>query len=389
MKDKILFIDRDGTIIEECPKTYQIDSIEKIIFMKKVIFFLSKIKKKLDYKFVLVSNQDGLGSSSFPKEKFWPIHNHIIKILKSEGIDFISTHIDKTFENEKKYTRKPKIGMLTDYLTENYDIEKSFVIGDRLTDVLLAYNLGCKSIWIKKNNDFYNLTREEKDYYITTKKEILNNTISLKTDKWKDIYKYLCYISYNSINKKKKRITLETNVKIYLSIYGTGKNNIKTGLGFFDHLLQQISIHGNIDLNINTKGDLHIDEHHTIEDTGITFGEIFNNLLGDRIGIERYGFYILPMDDCISTIAIDLGGRSNLVWETKFKRDKIGGVSTEMFYHFFKSFSEYAKCNIYVNSVGKNEHHKIESIFKCFARAVNMAVKRNSFNKIPSTKGVL
>ncbi|AFJ90651.1 bifunctional histidinol-phosphatase/imidazoleglycerol-phosphate dehydratase HisB [Blattabacterium sp. (Blaberus giganteus)] len=385
---KILFIDRDGTIILENHTTYQIDSIDKINFYPKIIFFLSKIVQELNYDLVMVSNQDGLGTDQFPDKIFWPIHNHILNILKTEGINFISVHIDKTFPEEKSINRKPEIGMLKNYLkSDYYNISESFVIGDRLTDVLLAKNLGCKSIWIKNSPHYKNLTQEEKNYLSNIDEKDLKKTISLKTDSWEKIYEYL-----SSITTKKfvhQRTTLETNVKITISLYGKGRTHIQTGLRFFDHLLQQIAFHGSIDLNIQTKGDLCIDDHHTIEDTGITLGEIFYQSLGNKKGIERYGFYSLPMDESLSTIALDLGGRSQLFWKVKFLREKIGKISTEMFSHFFKSFSLSARCNLHIHAIGKNDHHKIESIFKCFGKAIKMAIQKNSSTKIPSTKGIV
>ncbi|QIK16784.1 bifunctional histidinol-phosphatase/imidazoleglycerol-phosphate dehydratase HisB [Blattabacterium sp. DPU] len=386
---KILFIDRDGTIIQECPTTYQIDSIDKINFYPKVIFFLSKIVQELNYDLVMITNQDGLGTDRFPDNIFWPIHNHILNILKTEGINFISVHIDKTFPEEKSPNRKPGIGMLKNYLKSDlYNISESFVIGDRLTDVLLAKNLGCKSIWIRNNHSYKNLTKEEKNYYDNIDEKDLKEITSLKTDNWEKIYEYL-----SSITTKKfvfQRKTLETSVKITIFLYGKGRSHIQTGLGFFDHLLQQMAFHSSIDLNIQTKGDLYVDDHHTIEDTGITLGEIFNQALENKIGIERYGFYSLPMDESLATIALDLGGRSQFFWKVKFLREKIGKVSTEMFFHFFKSFSLSAKCNLHIHAIGKNDHHKIESIFKCFGRAIKMAIQKNSFaKKIPSTKGIL
>ncbi|WP_341655143.1 bifunctional histidinol-phosphatase/imidazoleglycerol-phosphate dehydratase HisB [Blattabacterium cuenoti] len=385
---KILFLDRDGTIIQENPPTYQIDSIDKIRFYPKVIFFLSKIMQELNYDLVMITNQDGLGTDQFPDKIFWPIHNHILNILKTEGIHFTSVHIDRTFPEEKSPNRKPGIGMLKNYLKSDfYNISKSFVIGDRLTDVLLAKNLGCQSIWIKNNHYSQKLTKEEKDYYSSIDEKDLKKTISLKTDSWKEIYEYLLFITTKKVSHK--RITLETNVKITISIYGKGKSHIQTGLAFFDHLLQQISFHSSIDLDIKTKGDLYIDDHHTIEDIGITLGESFYQALENKIGIERYGFYSLPMDESLATIALDLGGRSQLIWKVKFFREKIGKISTEMFFHFFKSFSLSAKCNLHIHAIGKNDHHKIESIFKCFGRAMKMAIQKNFSTKIPSTKGIL
>ncbi|WP_185871820.1 bifunctional histidinol-phosphatase/imidazoleglycerol-phosphate dehydratase HisB [Blattabacterium cuenoti] len=385
---KILFIDRDGTIIQENPPTYQIDSIDKINFYPKVIFFLSKIVQELNYDLVMVSNQDGLGTEKFPDNIFFPIHNHILNILKNEGINFISVHIDKTFPKDKSPNRKPGIGMLKKYLKSDcYNISKSFVIGDRLTDVLLAKNLGCKSIWIKDSHHYKNLTKEEENYYSNIDEKNLKKIISLKTNSWKKIYEYLL-----SIKTKKfvyQRTTLETDVKISISPYGKGRCHIKTGIGFFDHLLQQIAFHGSIDLNIQIKGDLHLDDHHTIEDTAIALGEIFCQSLEDKRGIERYGFYSLPMDESLATIALDIGGRSQLCWKVKFFREKIGKISTEMFSHFFQSFSLSAKCNLHIHAIGKNDHHKIESIFKCFGRTLKMAIQRNYSDKIPSTKGKL
>ncbi|WP_185858700.1 bifunctional histidinol-phosphatase/imidazoleglycerol-phosphate dehydratase HisB [Blattabacterium cuenoti] len=386
---KILFLDRDGTIIRENPPTYQIDSIEKIIFYPKVIFFLSKIVQELDYDLVMVTNQDGLGTNQYPEEIFWPIHNHILNILRTEGIHFSSIYIDKTYPDEKSLTRKPGIGMLNSYLKSDlYDISKSFVIGDRITDVLLAKNLGCKSIWFKEVHYCKNITQEEKNYYSNINKIDLETIISLKTDSWKEIYEYLSLIS----NEKYvyQRITLETDIKISVFLYGKGISNIQTGLGFFDHLLQQLAFHSSIDINIKIKGDLNVDEHHSIEDTGISLGKTFDKILGNKKGIERYGFYIIPMDESLATVALDFGGRSKLLWKVKFYREKIGKVPTEMFYHFFRSFSLYAKCNLYIHAIGKNEHHKIEAIFKCFARAIKMAIKKNIFDhKIPSSKGLL
>ncbi|WP_185883086.1 bifunctional histidinol-phosphatase/imidazoleglycerol-phosphate dehydratase HisB [Blattabacterium cuenoti] len=394
MKKKILFIDRDGTIIDECPNTNQIDSIEKINFLPKSIYFLSKIVKEFKYILIMVTNQDGLGTNSFPEKTFWPIHNLIIRILKSEGIHFFSIHIDRTFQEENSNTRKPNIGMLSPYLNklENYSISESFVIGDRITDVLLACKLGCKSIWIKTNHSDNVLTKEDQYYYSMIHENKFHKTISLKTDNWKNIYEYLSTLNNNKMITH-ERNTLETQIRISLSVYGTGKNHIKTGIGFFDHLLQQLSFHSLMDINIQSKGDHHIDDHHIVEDIGISLGEIFDKFLGEKKGIERYGFYILPMDECLSTVAIDISGRSELLWNVQFYRENIGKISTEMFYHFFKSFSMSAKCNVHINSNGINEHHKIESIFKCFARAIRMAITKDSsianIHRIPSSKGLL
>ncbi|WP_185852945.1 bifunctional histidinol-phosphatase/imidazoleglycerol-phosphate dehydratase HisB [Blattabacterium cuenoti] len=377
---RILFIDRDGTIIQESPPTYQIDSLEKVNFYPRALFFLTKIAHELNYDFVMVTNQDGLGTDKFPEKKFWPIHNHILKILKTEGIHFSSVHIDRTFPEENSPTRKPGIGMLTPYFHSGYNLEKSFVIGDRLTDILLAKNLGCKSIWINPN-----ILIEEKN--LSIEKKTLKKIIALETDSWERIYEYLKYVSTKKIFQHKRK-TLETDVKITIQLYGEGKAKIQTGLGFLDHLLEQMAFHSLMDLNIHTIGDLEVDEHHTIEDTAITLGEIIHQSI-DKRGIERYGFFSLPMDDCLATVALDLGGRSQLTWKTKFIRDKIGKVPTEMFIHFFKSFSSSARCNLYVHAIGKNDHHKIESIFKAFAKALKMAIKKNRTNKLPSSKGML
>ncbi|AWU42734.1 bifunctional histidinol-phosphatase/imidazoleglycerol-phosphate dehydratase [Blattabacterium punctulatus] len=379
---KILFIDRDGTIIQETPPNYQIDTIEKVNFFPKVIFFLTKIVNELDYDLVMVTNQDGLGTEKFPEKNFWPIHNHILRILKTEGINFSSIHIDRTIPEEYSSTRKPGIGMLTSYFNSDYDLSNSFVIGDRITDVLLANNLGCKSIWINENNHYVS----EKEFSIERKN--FKKKIVLKTDNWKNIYEYLKYLSNKKLIKHRRK-TLETDVKITIQLYGEGKSDIKTGLGFFDHLLEQISFHSMIDMNIHTNGDLNIDEHHTIEDTAIALGEIFNKSIIDKRGIERYGFFSIPMDDSLATVILDLGGRSELSWKTNFFNEKIGQVPTEMFIHFFKSFSSYAKCNIHIYATGKNDHHKIESIFKAFARAIKMAIQKNNIKKLPSSKGLL
>lgn len=378
---RILFIDRDGTIIQEAPPTYQIDSLEKVNFYPRVLFFLTKIAHELNYDFVMVTNQDGLGTDKFPEKNFWPIHNHILKILKTEGIHFSSVHIDRTFPEENSPTRKPGIGMLTSYFHSDYNLEKSFVIGDRLTDVLLAKNLGCKSIWINPN-----ILIEEKN--LSIEKKSLKKIIALQTDSWERIYEYLKDVSTKRIFQHKRK-TLETDVKITIQLYGEGKAKIQTGLGFLDHLLEQMAFHSLMDLNIHTIGDLEVDEHHTIEDTAITLGEIFHQSIIDKRGIERYGFFSLPMDDCLATVALDLGGRSELTWKAKFIREKIGKVPTEMFIHFFKSFSSSARCNLYVHAIGKNDHHKIESIFKAFAKAIKMAIKKNRTNKLPSSKGML
>lgn len=367
---KILFIDRDGTLICEPPNDFQIDSFEKFKFLPNVIFYLSKIVKELDYELVMVTNQDGLGTSTFPENTFWPVHNLMIDIFKNEGIIFKSVHIDVSFEFENTTTRKPATGMLVDYINGNYDLLNSHVIGDRLSDIQLAKNLGSKSIFIKSTSIIEKIN--------INKTKVVSN--------WEEIYNYLKLPKRNVTHT---RTTKETDISITINIDGSGNSKIKTGLSFLNHMLEQIPKHSNIDLEIYSKGDLHIDEHHTIEDTAITLGEAFALALKDKRGIERYGF-CLPMDDCLAQVALDFGGRSWLVWEAEFKREKIGDVPTEMFYHFFKSFSDAAKCNLNIKVEGINEHHKIESIFKAFAKSIKMAVKRDANNmSLPSTKGLL
>jgi len=377
---KILFIDRDGTLIKEAPPTYQLDSFPKLEFYKHMFEYMTKIARELDYELVMVTNQDGLGTDVFPENTFYPVHDFIMKSLENEDIYFDKVFIDRTFPSDNSSTRKPGTGMLIEYLNnENYDIKNSFVIGDRITDVLLAKNLGCKALWLNNHNDLGATEVRESS-------EQLAETIALETMHWKDIYEFLKLPSRKILHERK---TNETTIVIELNLDGTGNANIKTGLPFFDHMLDQIARHGNIDLNIQCKGDLHIDEHHTIEDVGIALGEAMAKALGNKRGIERYGF-LLPMDDCLAQVAIDFGGRSWLMWEAEFKREKIGEMPTEMFYHFFKSFSDAAKCNLNIKAEGTNEHHKIESIFKAFAKAIKMAVKRDiNNNSLPSTKGIL
>lgn len=367
---RVLFIDRDGTLIWEPPTDFQIDSFEKFKFLPGVITWLGKIVSEMDYELVMVTNQDGLGTDSFPENTFWPVQNLMIQTLESEGIKFSEICIDRTFEKDDKPTRKPNTGMLTKYLSGEYDLKNSFVIGDRLTDVKLAKNLGSKAIFIK-NYD---------------KAAGFENEIALQVENWKQIYDFLKLPERKIVHE---RVTKETSISIELNLDGKGNSKISTGLAFFDHMLEQIAKHGNIDLNINAIGDLQIDEHHTIEDVGIALGEAFLNTLGDKKGIERYGF-LLPMDDCLAQVALDFGGRNWIVWEAEFKREKIGEMPTEMFFHFFKSFSDASKCNLNIKAEGTNEHHKIEAIFKAFAKAIKIAVKRDSNNmSLPSTKGVL
>jgi len=380
MTKRILFIDRDGTLIKEAPPTYQLDAFAKLEFYPYVFEYLTKIVNDLDYELVMVTNQDGLGTPSFPEDSFWPIQNFVLKALENEGIIFSEICIDRTYPYENKATRKPGIGMLTKYFdADKYDLKNSFVIGDRLTDVKLAENLGCRAFWL---NNHDNLGAGELE---VTAYE-LNNVIALETQNWKDIYEYL-KIPPRKINHV--RNTNETKIEIELNLDGTGVSKVETGLGFFNHMLDQLAKHSGMDLTVTCKGDLHIDEHHTIEDIGIALGEAFLLALGNKRGIERYGF-LLPMDDCLAQVAIDFGGRNWLVWEADFKREKIGEMPTEMFYHFFKSFSDAAKCNLNIKAEGANEHHKIESIFKAFAKSIKMAIKRDIQNSsLPTTKGVI
>ena len=374
---KVLFIDRDGTMTLE-PSDYQVDSFEKLVFYPSIFQYLGKIVRELDYELVMVTNQDGLGTDSFPEEAFWPYQNHLVKTFANEGIVFSEIFIDRTFPDEQAVTRKPGTGMLTAYLNNrNYDLSASYVIVDRLTDMELAKNLGAQGIFIDNNAD---LGADE----VTDTN--LEQTIALTTKSWEEIYLMLL------LEKRAVRLernTEETKISIELNLDGSGKSKIDTGIAFFDHMLDQLARHGGVDLNIKTIGDLEVDEHHTIEDTAIALGETFAQALGDKKGIERFGF-TLPMDDSLTQVALDFGGRSWLVWEAKFKREMVGQMPTEMFYHFFKSFADGAKANLNIKSEGTNEHHKIESIFKAFAKAIKMAIKRDADKMIlPSTKGTL
>jgi histidinol-phosphate phosphatase family domain/HAD-superfamily hydrolase, subfamily IIIA len=360
---KVLFIDRDGTLIIE-PDNEQIDSLEKLEFYPKVFQYLSRIARELEYEIVMVTNQDGLGTGSFPEETFWPTHNKIVKAFENEGIVFSEILIDRSFPHENLPTRKPGTAMLTYYLKGPYDLANSFVIGDRITDAQLAENMHCKSILLS-NNPY--------------------PSAALCSTDWGEIYRFLkAEPRTGRVNRK----TSETDIYVEINLDGNGKSNISTGVGFFDHMLEQIARHGNIDLTVKAKGDLHIDEHHTIEDTGIALGDAFLQALGKKKGIERYGF-MLPMDDCLAQAAIDFGGRPWLVWEVEFHRELVGDMPTEMVMHFFKSFSDNAKCNLNIKAEGYNEHHKIEAVFKAFARAIKMAVRRDENGGIPSTKGVI
>lgn len=378
MGKKVLFIDRDGTMIKE-PADEQIDAFEKLVFYPKALTYLGKIAKELDYELVMITNQDGLGTDIFPEETFWPVHNFILKTFENEGVVFDAIHIDRTFAKDNTPTRKPGTGMLTSYFSDEYDLVNSFVIGDRLTDMELAKNLGSKGIFI---NDETHLGTSE----ITVKREELDDYIALESNDWGKIYQFL---KLENRVAEISRKTNETDIKITINLDGTGKSDINTGLAFFDHMLDQLARHGQMDLEIKVDGDLEVDEHHTIEDTAIALGEVFSKALGNKLGIERYG-YCLPMDDCLAQVALDFGGRNWLVWDAEFKREKVGDMPTEMFLHFFKSFSDGAKANLNIKAEGTNEHHKIEAIFKAFAKSIKMAVKRDVEKMVlPSTKGML
>tara|TARA_S200000501_G_scaffold129310_1_gene122198 strand:- start:55 stop:1185 length:1131 start_codon:yes stop_codon:yes gene_type:complete len=376
VKDKVLFIDRDGTLTLE-PKDYQLDGFEKLEFYPQSLTYLGKIARELDYQLVLVTNQDGLGTSRFPEESFWPVHNFILKSFKNEGVVFDEVCIDRSFPEDHSPNRKPRTGMIAHYLKGNYDIKQSYVIGDRLTDMELAKNMGCKGIFIATD---VGLGADE------TQTKGLKNDIAFTTTSWKSIYTNLKAGSRTATIQRK---TNETDIKINLSLDGTGISNIQTGLSFFDHMLDQLARHGGMDITIISKGDLEVDEHHTIEDTAIALGEAFFQALGDKLGISRYGF-CLPMDDCLAQVVLDFGGRNWLKWKASFKREKIGDMPTEMFFHFFKSFTDGAKVNLNIKAEGNNEHHKIEAIFKAFAKAIKAAVERDADKLIlPSTKGML
>ncbi len=377
---KVLFIDRDGTLINEAPPTYQLDSIEKITFYPGVFTWMGKIARDMNFELVMITNQDGLGSDAFPENTFWPYQELVIRNLESEGILFDEVLIDKTYPADNAPTRKPGTGLLTKYINNpEYDLVNSYVIGDRITDIQLAKNLGSKGIWL-------NIDEALGSAEISDSLKELETTIVLKTKSWEDIYGFL-QLKERVIQHT--RNTNETKIDIEINLDGTGICEIETGLGFFDHMLHQLGRHSGINLKIITKGDLHIDEHHTIEDTAIALGEAFQLALGNKAGIERYGF-LLPMDDCLAQVAIDFGGRPWLVWDAAFKRERIGEMPTEMFYHFFKSFSDGSKCNLNIKAEGENEHHKIEAIFKGLAKAIKMAIKRVPGNEqLPSTKGVL
>jgi imidazoleglycerol-phosphate dehydratase/histidinol-phosphatase len=380
MSKKVLFIDRDGTIIKEPPVTNQLDAFTKLEFYPHVFEYLTKIAKEFDYELVMVTNQDGLGTEVFPEESFWPIQNFVMHTLENEGIIFSEVFIDRSFPHENKLTRKPGTEMLKKYFnSEEYDLKNSFVIGDRLTDVELAINLGCYAFWL---NNYHGLGDAE----LTISQNDLKEVIVLETQNWEDIYNFLKQPARKIVHS---RNTNETKITVEVNLDGNGRADIKTGLGFFDHMLEQVAKHSGMDLKIWCNGDLHIDEHHTIEDVALALGEATLMALGDKRGIERYG-YLLPMDDCLAQAAIDFGGRSWLVWDAEFKREKIGEMPTEMFYHFFKSFSDASKSNLNIKAEGINEHHKIEAIFKAFAKSIKMAIRRDPLNNsLPTTKGLL
>jgi len=360
---KVLFIDRDGTLIVEPPDDYQVDSLEKLEFYPGVFSWLSKIVKELEYEIVMITNQDGLGTSSFPEENFWPAHNKMLKSLENEGVRFNEVLIDKSLPEENAPTRKPGTGLLNRYIYGDYDLENSYVIGDRASDIKLASNLKSKGIFIGDKND----------------------EAILCTRSWEVIYNFLKELPRKSSITRK---TKETEIAVHVNIDGNAQSNINTGIGFFDHMLDQISRHGNLNLDIQVNGDLEIDEHHTIEDVAITLGTAFRDAIGSKKGIERYGF-LIPMDDCLAQVAIDFGGRPWLVWKADFNREMVGKMPTEMFMHFFKSFSDAARCNLNIKAEGKNEHHKIEAIFKAFAKAIKMALSKTEQYSIPSTKGII
>ncbi|MFM2146160.1 MAG: bifunctional histidinol-phosphatase/imidazoleglycerol-phosphate dehydratase HisB [Bacteroidota bacterium] len=378
---RILFVDRDGTLIHEAPPTYQIDSFDKLTFYPGALEYMGRIARELEFELVMPTNQDGLGTEAFPEPTFWPVQQFIVKTFEGEGVHFADVLIDRSFPHEGLPTRKPGVGMFGKYINAaGYDLKQSFVIGDRITDMQLAKNLGCKGIWLNVDPDLGG--QEISD----TVAELRKDTIVLETTSWKEIYVFL---KAGMRQVAHDRNTNETKIHVELNVDGAGNSKIHTGIGFFDHMLDQVARHGKMDLVINVDGDLQVDEHHTIEDTAIALGEAFAKALADKRGMERYGF-ALPMDEAEAKVLIDFGGRNWLVWNTLFKRERIGDMPTEMFFHFFKSFSDAARCNLNIECHGDNEHHKIEAIFKAFAKALRMAVKRDPFsNYLPSTKGVL
>lgn len=372
-KQKVLFIDRDGVLIQEPPDDFQVDSLEKLSFVPGVFTYLSRIATELDYLLVMVTNQDGLGTSAFPEDSFWPAQEKMLSALANEAIHFQAVHIDRSFPHEQKPTRKPGTGMLGEYLQGGYDLAHSFVIGDRLTDMQLAKNLGARGILMRT----FQYQKPDVE---------LAGHIAITVEHWREVYEFL---KLPPRQATVRRQTKETDIKVSLNLDGTGHSECQSGIGFFDHMLDQLAKHGGLDLEVRVQGDLHIDEHHTIEDTAITLGQAFDQALGDKKGLYRYGF-CLPMDDCLAQVAIDFGGRNWLVWQADFAREKIGEMPTEMFMHFFKSFTDAARCNLNIQAEGTNEHHKIEAIFKAWARAIRMAVQRDRNNtSLPSTKGLI
>ncbi len=375
MKKRVIFLDRDGTLVAEPPVDFQLDSLEKLEFIPGVFRNLYKLRMFTNYELVLVSNQDGLGTSSFPLEDYTPVHDKILKAFRNEGVDFDNEHIDPSMPEDNSPNRKPRTGMLTQYMEGDYDLENSLVIGDRMTDMELAKNLGARGIFFASEKGLKELMDAD-----------LKEWVDLVSDDWDQIYRYI----RSGLRKSKlSRQTGETDISVEISLDGEGKTEISTGLGFFDHMLDQLGRHGGMDLRVHVKGDLHVDEHHTIEDTAITLGEAFREALGDKRGIDRYAF-TLPMDDALVQVALDLGGRPWIEWDVAFKREMIGDVPTEMFFHFFKSFTDGARCNLNIRAEGDNEHHMIEAVFKGFARAIRMAVKLDpESNALPTTKGKL
>jgi len=375
---KILFLDRDGTLILE-PDDHQVDRLDKLVFYPGMIRELARIAGELDYELVMVTNQDGLGTDAFPEEAFWPPHELMMRTLQGEGITFREVLIDRTFKHEHAPTRKPHTGLVDHYRSEEFDLRNSYVIGDRLSDMELARNLGARGIWLN-NEPELGLRDLEADA------DAIRQTIALTTQSWADLGNFLRRPPRSAALQRQTR---ETDIRIHLNLDGSGRAEIQTGLGFFDHMLEQLARHSGCDLQVHARGDLHIDEHHTVEDTALVLGEAFAKALGDKLGIERYG-YLLPMDDSLAQVALDFGGRPWLVWEAGFRRERIGDMPTELFFHFFKSFSDAARCNLNIKAEGENEHHKIEGIFKAFAKAVKMAVRRDPEHRmLPSTKGVL
>ena len=375
IKQRVLFIDRDGTLVVEPPVDYQLDSLEKLEFCPGVFRNLYQIRKTTDYLLVVVSNQDGLGTPAFPENDFLPPQEKMIRAFKNEGVTFDEILIDPSMPKDQSPNRKPGTGMLKKYMNGDYDLENSFVVGDRITDIHLAKNLGARGIFYGDENKIEGL-----------RKAGLESECALVTGSWDEISRF---IRSSMRTATVKRRTNETNIEIQLSLNGSGSSDISTGLGFFDHMLDQIARHGNFDLKIKVQGDLHVDEHHTVEDTGLTLGEAFLIALGSKRGINRYGF-TLPMDDSLASVAVDFGGRPWLVWEAEFNRERVGDVPTELFSHFFKSFSDTSRSNLNIKAEGENEHHKIEAIFKAFSKALRGAVALDPYSdSLPSTKGSL